>query len=269
MKVFALHDETNEQAGVLAYLECHERPQSFYFELPPEADAWALPFILHEFAQRGQLTIGDAWARCWVESRIVPPERQNLGEILRENGLSDYDEQRLLELTQGRCSQDGCYLMPATEDQLPPWYQKRRQKRLADAYALDGCRVLAIFRSGEARVCPLKKALQGRRAYARLLADEQTFMRMQLLADGHGVGWGTKLALSANELRELGRALPLDASDIECLVRQASCDTAETAELLGCTRQNISDLVRRGKLTPLKAGGKSALFLRADVLARR
>ena len=268
MKIFALRDIANEAAGTLAYLECYARPQSFYFELPPNADPWDLPFILHEFAQRGQRTVSDAWSRCWVESRIVPRERQNLGGILRENGLDDYDELRLLELSAGMCAQDGCYLEPVSREQLPEWYLDRERERLADVFALDGFRLMAVFRTGEARICPARELLEGRRAYDRVLSDAETFSHMRPLAGGHGAGWGSGLAVSADELRDAGTPLPLDAEDIGRLVQQSVCDTAEAAELLGCTRQNISDLVRRGKLTPLQSSGHNSLFLRSDILGR-
>ena len=72
-----------------------------------------------------------------------------------------------------------------------------------------------------------------------------------------------------DELRASGELLPIEPCDITALARQAVCDTAEAARILGCSRQNISDLVRRGKLVPLKKGSRGTVFLRADVLARR
>ena len=269
MKIFALRDETNEEAGTLAYLECHGRPKSFFFEVSPEADAWDLPFILHEFVQRGNYTVNNVWSTCWVCSRLAPPERQNLGEILRANGLSEYDETRLLALSAGRCSQDGCYLVPASQEKLPAWYRERERSRLSDVYVLGNFRLLACLATGELAVCDMRKLLEGRRPFARVLADAETFARACLLAGGHGVGWGSRLEVSAQELKDGAEALSLTADDMAKVAQQALCDTAETMRLLGCTRQNVSDLVRRGKLTPLKATGKNALFLRADVLARR
>ena len=41
-----------------------------------------------------------------MQQRIVPTDRQNLGEILRDNGLKEYDEFELLMLATGRCAQD-------------------------------------------------------------------------------------------------------------------------------------------------------------------
>ena len=269
MRLYRLRDGANEAAGTLAYLECYERPRAYFFELAPDADAWDLPFILHEFAQRGMRTIDATWSRRWVESRLVPPERQNLGEVLRTNGLETYDELRLLELTGGRCSQDACYLVPAGSEQPSAWYGQRVASRLADVYAIGGFGLLSVFGDGEVRVCSARELLGGRRPFARVLSDEAVFARVALQAGGHGAQWGEALAAPCAELREAGTLLPLDPDDLRSLIGQSVCDTAEAAQMLGCSRQNVSDLVRRGKLPVLKAGPRGTLFLRADVLARR
>lgn len=36
------------------------------------------------------------WSMRWVQSRIIPSSRQNIGEILRVNGMRSYDEHKLL-----------------------------------------------------------------------------------------------------------------------------------------------------------------------------
>jgi len=44
--------------------------------------------------------------------------------------------------------------------------------------------------------------------------------------------------------------------------------TGEAAEILGCSRQNINDLVKRGKLTPVKQINYIMLFLKDDIMSR-
>jgi len=45
-------------------------------------------------------------------------------------------------------------------------------------------------------------------------------------------------------------------------------NTNEATKILNCTRQNIDDLVRRGKLTPIKVFPRDRLFLKEDVITR-
>ena len=42
------------------------------------------------------------WSMRWVQSRIIPSSRQNIGEILRVNGMRSYDEHKLLLKNEGR-----------------------------------------------------------------------------------------------------------------------------------------------------------------------
>ena len=42
----------------------------------------------------------------------------------------------------------------------------------------------------------------------------------------------------------------------------------EAAEILGCSRQNIIDLTKRGKLHPIKTSEKSTLYLKSEILKR-
>lgn len=112
MKIFAVKDEEDFSRKALAYLLYYERPKQFYIELPDDADPWETPLILSSFAKQGERTINAYWSKLWVQQRIVPMDRQNLGQILKDNGLKEYDEFDLLMLADGRCAQDNYYLEP-------------------------------------------------------------------------------------------------------------------------------------------------------------
>lgn len=45
-------------------------------------------------------------------------------------------------------------------------------------------------------------------------------------------------------------------------------DTSEAMALLNCSRQNIDDLVKRNKLTPIRSLSKTKIFFKEDILAR-
>jgi hypothetical protein len=56
--------------------------------------------------------------------------------------------------------------------------------------------------------------------------------------------------------------------DLISFIQNELINTAEAMQLLNCSRQNIFDLIKRGKLTPVKELPKDRLFLKADILAR-
>ena len=115
----------------LAYLIYYEKAKRFYIELPEDSDPWDVPIILSSFVKEGQYTVNSYWSKIWVQQRIVPSDRQNIGQILRDNGLKTYDEYELLMLSQGRCEQDDCYLVPLKQTDLPTEFKKRYEKKMA------------------------------------------------------------------------------------------------------------------------------------------
>ncbi|MDO4291384.1 MAG: helix-turn-helix transcriptional regulator [Eggerthellaceae bacterium] len=99
-------DGGKRTASPCAQLRYDRGAGTFSIRILPDADPGDLPMLLEPFARRGELEVGDTWARRWVEERIVPASRQNLGEVLKANGLDDYDEFELLLAGEGRSSQD-------------------------------------------------------------------------------------------------------------------------------------------------------------------
>lgn len=129
MKIFAVKDETDPSGKTLAWLFYYEAAKRFYIELPDDADPWETPLILSSFVERGEHSVNAYWSGLWVKQRIVPQDRQNLGFILKENGLEVYDEYKLLTLAQGRCAQDDYYLEPTSADELPAGIAARFEKK--------------------------------------------------------------------------------------------------------------------------------------------
>lgn len=72
-----------------------------------------VPMLFIPFLRKGQHHIDDAWVRRWVEERIVPSDGQNLGQVLRANGLQLYDSMLLLIAGEGRCAQDDFFIQEA------------------------------------------------------------------------------------------------------------------------------------------------------------
>ena len=88
MKAFAIKDDTVSESRELAYLLYYEMAKMFFIEIPEQTSEWEVPLLLSSFVKRKKYTVDAYWSKKWVQMRIIPPDRQNLGEILRENGLA-------------------------------------------------------------------------------------------------------------------------------------------------------------------------------------
>ena len=69
-----------------------------------------VPMLFVPFVRENKLHIDDKWANRWIEERIVPTSRQNLGEVLKANGLEFYDAIALFIAGDGKCEQDDFFI---------------------------------------------------------------------------------------------------------------------------------------------------------------
>ena len=94
----------------VAYLNYDESGHKYSIDVPDDVEAGEAPLIISDFISKNERHIGDEWSRRWVRERVIPSERQNIGQILRENGMDHYDEFEFLLMNQGRSCQDECYI---------------------------------------------------------------------------------------------------------------------------------------------------------------
>ena len=110
MRTFVIADSSRRKAepvGVLIWEEDPERKQGrFILELSSECSESDLPLSLAFCTKRVARRATPEESEDWVRSRIVPEDRHNIVEVLRSNGLAEYDEVSLLASSKGRSSDD-------------------------------------------------------------------------------------------------------------------------------------------------------------------
>ena len=93
--------------------------------------------------------------------------------------------------------------------------------------------------------------------------------KARIAAGGSVFGWDERLTIPCADLYDTGKNIPLSAEEITSVISQSVVDTAEACELLGCSRQYINELVRTGRLVPIKSNEKWTLFLKSDIYGKR
>lgn len=265
MRIFAIKNDGVKKT--LAYLLYYEKEKLFYIELPDDANPWETPLILSSFAKRNIKTVNSYWSKMWVEQRIVPSDRQNLGQVLKENNLSEYDEFSLLMLAEGRCAQDDFYLEEISD--IPADIAKRYEKKIEDVVPLRNYWLLVFFRDGAVKKCDIRNFFKNNKAMETYLTLKKgAFDYVSVQPGGYGICWEENMTVTDTELYDSGLSVPLSMSDFKDFAEHRVVNSSEAAELLGCSRQNINDLVKRGKLHPLKSNPKSTLFLKSEIMKR-
>ena len=265
MKIFAIRDEEDITGKDLAYLFYYENDKKFYIELREDADPWELPLLLDSFAKKREMTVDSYWSEIWVRQRIIPPDRQNIGEILRDNHLESYDEYGLLLPAMGRCAQDSYYLAAVRFDELPEEIRMRFSKRVEDALALEDFKLLVFFRDETVKKCDMAAYFSEKDGFGALLENPDYFKYASVMPGGFGISWDININVSAGELYRIGTEIPLTAEDFRSFAAQKVVNVAEAADMLGCTRQNIDYLTRSGKLRPIKTAEKAILYMKSDI----
>ena len=232
----------------------------FFIELPEDEDPWMLPPPLDSYAKRGIYSVFSDKAAGWIEQRIIPRDRQNLGMILKENGLKSYDPYRLLVLADGRCAQDDCFIVPVGQETLPAAVWRRLQEKVLDVIPLKGSRVIVCFRNGTCRLIDLSDMIQKDKRFLKIASDEALFMRVHVSPLGNGIEWDDVRYITAQDLYRAGEKLPLTSEDFLQYTRYRVLDTAGMAKKMHCSRQYIKQLTDERKLHPLQTGLNHLLF---------
>lgn len=115
MRTFEIIDSETQDAKPCAILTCDQGKDLFWADIEPWAGPNDVPLAFSPFVEKGERHIPPKWVRAWVDERIAPPTRQNIGQILRAHGLSEYNACALLASGEGRSSQDGFFLREVTQ----------------------------------------------------------------------------------------------------------------------------------------------------------
>lgn len=108
MKKYAI--KRNNKNRVVAILNYDEEGKKYTIDIPENVTEKESPFMMALFLKKGIRHVNSEWSMRWVRSRIIPSSRQNIGEILRANGMKTYDEHMLLLKNEGRSCQDEFYI---------------------------------------------------------------------------------------------------------------------------------------------------------------
>ena len=102
-----------------------------------------------------------------------------------------------------------------------------------------------------------------------VLKNEELLHNVSVGAGGYSVSFGGAVEIPAFELRKNGALLPLTADDFYNFIRTNVIDTTGACERMQCSRQNLSYLVKEGKIKPVICGTKENLYLKGDIERKR
>lgn len=265
MKIFAIRENENKDRNI-GFLFYYEKAKEFYIELLDNLEEWDIPLLLSSLYKQGFKTITSYWSKIWVEQRIVPADRQNIGQILKDNKLKTYDEFELLMLANGRCEQDNYYLSGIAEKDLPKEIIDRFEIRVDDIMLLEDKNLLVFFRNGEVKLFNMQSYFNKNKKFEVINKNSSYLQHMKILVGGYGVSWDNNLDIMDYTLYNLGEKVFLNSDILTVYVKNNVLTTAEVMNELNCSRQYVNELVKKKKIHPIKASEKNTLYLKSEVI---
>ena len=263
MKICEIIDEYASDL-LIGYLFYYEKGDVYSVELNDAVPERDMPLFLSMFAKRKIYTLSPEWSRRWVESRVIPRDRQNIGMILKNSGLKTYDAFKLLMIVGGRCAQDDCAVKPIRYEDIPGWAVERRKRKLDFAARIDSWKMLLTFRDGSVYKTDLEALSWSDPHVTSALANPSMKKAYRLMAGGVGIMIGGAVVITAEELYGKGDRIPLTANELKTAAKAYIMDTKDVCDELHCSRQYVSQLTKDNSLSVLKDSG-TRLYARSDV----
>lgn len=265
MKIYAIYDEETYRDLALGYLFYYEKANEFIIELSACLDEWEAPILFQGLVRKGIYTVPKDISLLWIRERVIPSGRQNIGSILKNAKLKEYNEMALLALSKGKCSQDSCYIEEISSEELPEEIRKRSDKNIIECFPTEDKQIICLFRDNTVRKVDLSIMATYNRDISHILKNDELLYSVKVGVGGYSISFNETIEIASSTVREKGMLLPISANDIFGFVRTSIVDTTTACDMLQCSRQNLSYLIKTKKLVPIICGTKENLYTRGAV----
>lgn len=265
MKSYAIYDEELDETFAIGYLFYYEKSRSFVIELSADLDEWDAPLLFQRLVREKKYTVPRDISLLWVKERVIPSGRQNIGSILKNHKLKDYSEMALLSLSKGRCAQDNCYITEISEEKIPENIKDRMKKNLWECFPTEDNQIVCLFKDDIVKKVEISLLLEQYKDISYVLKNRTLLDSVKVGAGGYSIIFNDSIEIQTSDLRRIGQTLPLTSKDFYNFVRRNVLDTTKTCDMLQCSRQNLSYLVKEEKIKPIIYGTKENLYLKGEI----
>ena len=265
MRVYAIYDEELERAEPVGYLHCYEKANAYIIELCSDLNEWEAPLLFQGLVNKGIYTVPKEISLLWVKERVIPSGRQNIGLILKNANLKDYNERVLLNLSEGRCSQDRCYISEIQESEVPENIKRRQLRNVSECFLSEDGQLICLFRDHMVTKVDLRQIAKRNKEAEHLLRNEKLLKSVKVGVGGYGVVFNDSIEISKTDLRKKEWILPIKSDDFYRFVNNNIVNSFQACEEMECSRQNLSYLVKTKQLTPVISGIKENFYTKGSI----
>ncbi len=153
MKVLEIRNRTK----IFAYMFYIRNSDKYYIEINDTENE--LPVFFHLFAEKKKYIINNYFSEKFINERVIPYERHNIGSILRENHISHYDPLEFYIRAYGRSSMDDSYIRKIKLEEILDNVKERRKHLIKDFIVLKNNKMIIFFINGESKIIDIDNNL--------------------------------------------------------------------------------------------------------------
>lgn len=265
MKNYAIYDENLERSSAIGYLFYYEKSESFIIELCEDLDEWDAPLLFQKLVREKRYTVSREISLMWVKERVIPSGRQNIGSILKNHKLNNYSEMAFLKLSNGRCSQDNCYIKEVLKTEIPENIIERMKRNIWECFPTEDDQLICLFKDDIVKKVNLSLLVEQYKDLSYVLKDRELLDSVKVGVGGYSVIFNDSIEVQTSDLRANGLSFPLTSKDFYNFVRRNVVDATGACDILQCSRQNLSYLVKEKKIQPIIYGTKEKLYLKGEI----
>ena len=153
-------------------------------------------------------------------------------------------------------------------DTLPSFVVERQKKNLVDCCMCDHYVVLCFFADHVVKKLALEQ-LKDVSGIDKVMQNQLLFESGMVGTGGYCLTFNDSIDIPAKFLYDVRNEMPIESKDFEIYVQKNIWDTTQVCDALSCTRQNLSYMLRKESLSPLKTDVKGNLYMKSDVLKNK
>ncbi len=150
MKIYEIRNKNL----IYAYLFFDFNTKNYYIEINEDNECQPIFFKL--FLNNNKKILNNYWTNRFISERIIPYERQNIGNILKENNISYYSEILMYVKSMGKSSMDDSFLKEIKEDDLNKNIKKRRKHLIIDFMLLKN-KMIVFFKNNKTKIINIEE----------------------------------------------------------------------------------------------------------------
>ena len=151
LKIFAIKNKKY----IFGYFFVDLENDDCYIELNEGLDNY--PVFFDIFINKKKYIIESYWTRKWIEERVIPAERQNINDILKDNGFKYYNEILMIIASKAHSSMDDNYLKEIKYNEISDFVKERRKHLIKDfIYLKEKNKIIVFFEDGISKMIDLK-----------------------------------------------------------------------------------------------------------------